>query len=822
MAEKELGPGSEGDAYRYTKKVLLSLPNVSEIRRIYTEIAENRNISSWTRACYEELRRQFFRDGQCKIKFAPGVARVAYGELLFGTGDEDFRQLADLRDFVRIISIAHFTEFTRHLAVDGRELSFKDLVDRFGNTVAGNWKELKRELAKVKYGPRRYRVIWLDSFQTAHGYYEYTKPHNWCHLGSESMFRSYSYNRKTGKDGNVRLSVVKLYLAVLPGFEDMTEDDPLYGESMLGIDIGPDGRLLHVNNRWNHSHDSIDERKGDNKYSEKELSELLGGPFYKICTPFSRRDYRHIESSLKAARRKSNAECESWARCLANSVSRAVSARGRSSSTGTFTDSRDGTGYRTGYCGNTRWMLDPLRIITVGQASGADFHREDIEREWAEYDLVKEYPELEADDGYTLNPFNGDPDADDADPMDPVPCKISRPKYIDSYVPLVSVDLGDTGKAKVYLSSDVATTSLLAGDSRGSKDEYAYECAGYRRWRAEHIDAGENCLSEDGTHVVYQDDNFFGVFEDEYSAMEMITPLGFSRSSWADTVPSAYRIIVNDTDSRGKFVFYRGDETEKALPEGWRLPTVSEFMAMAMRNGATAVFGDRVSQGKFDRSTGESEIVDEIDPGCGREELRGRLLGTVLKREKKVVQAPVMPAIFTVAGAADDLTANVGTAHEDDEYGFSLDEDVPPSSIRLPMMRFSMRDSGFSFPDSPRHGVSAEETAKPILLTVDRRKPFESAKAMKGFAGRMHSFDQMAAGGYFYLRDDLDDFMDALGVVMENMAGAPEAANTLYAEAVWRPDKGSFEIRAVMPEDLKTRHYALYCVRRRDAADKVM
>ena len=131
MAQKELGPGSEGDAYRYTKKVLKSLPNASRVEHIYREIARNKGISSWTRACYEELRTQFFRDSQCKIKFAPGVARIAYGELEFGTGDEDFRQLADLRDFVRIISIAHFETFTRHLALDGKELSFKDLVERY-------------------------------------------------------------------------------------------------------------------------------------------------------------------------------------------------------------------------------------------------------------------------------------------------------------------------------------------------------------------------------------------------------------------------------------------------------------------------------------------------------------------------------------------------------------------------------------------------------------------------------------------------------------------------------------------------------------------
>ena len=82
-----IGNGSEGDAYRYTKKVLKSLSNAMALRSIYEEIAAERGISSWTRAAYQDLRAHFFRDGQCKIRFAPGAARIAFGELSLGTGD---------------------------------------------------------------------------------------------------------------------------------------------------------------------------------------------------------------------------------------------------------------------------------------------------------------------------------------------------------------------------------------------------------------------------------------------------------------------------------------------------------------------------------------------------------------------------------------------------------------------------------------------------------------------------------------------------------------------------------------------------------------
>ena len=357
MAEYELGPGSEGDAYRYTKKALLALPNVERVRQIYTEVAANRNISSWTRACYQDIRAQFFRDGQCKIKFAPGVARIAFGELELGTGDEEFRKLADLRDFVRIISIAHFTEFTRHLVLNGEEMTFATLTAMYGSTAQDNWKDLKKELRSIKYGPRRYTIVWLDSFETAQQYAKYTHPHTWCHLNSKGAFESYSYAKKWTKSGKQMVSPVKLYLAYLPGYETMGLDDPLYGESMLGIDISPDGRLVHVNNRWNHAHDNIDERKGDNKYSERELSELLGAPFYKVCPPISKRDLNRIVSKASRAAKRRKAVIDQFARKAAAFITRKVTAP---RSEGTMTDPATGRTYKTVVEGGLEWMAEPL------------------------------------------------------------------------------------------------------------------------------------------------------------------------------------------------------------------------------------------------------------------------------------------------------------------------------------------------------------------------------------------------------------------------------------------------------------------------------
>ena len=363
-----IGNGSEGDAYRYTKKVLNALPNAMSLRSIYENIAAERGISSWTRAAYQDLRAHFFRDGQCKIRFAPGAARIAFGELSLGTGDEEPEPIGRLHDIIRIISIAHADEYDRYLGKDGCRPTFKEFDEIYGKKIAAHWGAMRRQLRRRKYGSRRYTIIPLDNFETANKYYEYTKPHGWCHLGSSLMFEHY---RMTSNNGH---SIpVKLYLAVLPGFEDMKETDELYGESMLGIDIGPGGRLVHVNNRWNHSHDMIDERKGDNKYDEVELSDLLGGPFFEVCPPYNKNSYREYAEKLRAETLESNRSIREKRRAIASYI---ASGRRHRRTEGTFTDQRDGQTYRTLSIGGRTWLAEPMRfapseILEVPENVGA-------------------------------------------------------------------------------------------------------------------------------------------------------------------------------------------------------------------------------------------------------------------------------------------------------------------------------------------------------------------------------------------------------------------------------------------------------------------
>jgi hypothetical protein len=368
MLPSETANGSEGDAYRYTKKVLMTLPNRARIKEIYAEIAAKKNISSWTRAAYMDLRAHFFKDGQCKIRFAPGAARIAFGTLELGTGDEQLTEIGNFHDILRIISIAHSTEYTRHLAPNGKEpLAYQELLSMYGATVTKDWSALKRKLKRRKYGERRYKIIELDSFETANKYYEYTQPNGWCHLQCKSTFDHYRHVDTSRFTGGARglTNMVRLYLAVLPGFETMSTEDEMYGESMLGIDIGPGGRLVHVNNRWNHAHDYIDHRKGDNKYDELELSELLGGPFFELCPPYSVADERAAIKAevnrIKALNKKYNDKRKSYERILNKGI------KCGKDEIGHYVDPRDNNHYRTRRIGGIECMLDPIRYVPSAQ-----------------------------------------------------------------------------------------------------------------------------------------------------------------------------------------------------------------------------------------------------------------------------------------------------------------------------------------------------------------------------------------------------------------------------------------------------------------------
>lgn len=336
MVTRRTCGGSEADAYRYTKKVLSKLNFSTERLNRYVSEAESMGESSWTRHCFNNIRRRFFHNGISDIRFAPGVARIAYGELDMDDDWEDDNSLLNLDTIIRMISEHHRNDYNRHL----NYVKYSELDEMFGVQLSDNLAELKNVLKSREYGPRRYKIIWMENYSVGQPYYQYTTgvpSGSWCYLNSESTFKSYTKGGST-----------KLYLALMEGFENITPDDPEYGPSMLGIDIGPNGELIHVNNRWNHAHDHIDKRKGDNKYTAEELSDLLGGPYFEICPPFTEDELLQWGFTKKK-----------FSQIFA------------SAQRGIFIDPRDGRKYHTVRLCNRTWIVENIKYIAHADKSEA-------------------------------------------------------------------------------------------------------------------------------------------------------------------------------------------------------------------------------------------------------------------------------------------------------------------------------------------------------------------------------------------------------------------------------------------------------------------
>ena len=278
---------SEGDAREYMKKAL-------EANGISGELA-GRYGAMWAAEAFNDIRDRFVHKGGCDVYFVPGIARIAYGELGYGTGHMDADKVDALAKLVKFISTAHRNDFSRNLEridtvtegprkgmkVRSAPLAFDDIAEMFSRKQKEATEAERAEVEKAGRTDNGYRVIELADFKTANSYYEYTVTDDrgtaWCYLGDEDTFEDY---RDSGN---------RLYLALKDGFERLKPGEPGYGRSMIGFDMGvlkKDGtsEMQVCTNRYNHGKDLEHEEgagSGDHAYSDVQLSRILGVPVWK-------------------------------------------------------------------------------------------------------------------------------------------------------------------------------------------------------------------------------------------------------------------------------------------------------------------------------------------------------------------------------------------------------------------------------------------------------------------------------------------------------------------------------------------------------------
>lgn len=292
---------SEGEAGKYFRKTIRNADEgtLRKLRDdtidVMKEECPDQSVENWAQWLWIWFRMDFGLRNSDAVYFAPGLARLV---LCSPDSDEKFEYYpkdplnpnADmLKKLVHYITMAHKDDYTRFL-VDketGKPETLESLAAKYGDALKKHGEEAMAELEHLEYTPNDYVIVELTDFETASEYAEYTEPDTWCYFEDEDTFEYY----KSG-------GAIRLYLAYKPGFERLEPGDKGYGQSMLGIDIGPNNSLVHCNNRYNHEDDpELDNDKnppGDNRFDAKELSLLLGAPYYKVCPYYTEEERKRL------------------------------------------------------------------------------------------------------------------------------------------------------------------------------------------------------------------------------------------------------------------------------------------------------------------------------------------------------------------------------------------------------------------------------------------------------------------------------------------------------------------------------------------------
>jgi len=226
-----------------------------------------------------QIKNTYFHDGKANIKFEPGVARIAYGELGM-QGNEDTRKLRILGRIIQEISASHATEYDANL----NGMSYDELNGRFGGTIKQADDNERDDLKKASYDKSNYIIKWIPDFETAQQYSKYTdygSSEHWCLTHMQDMWESYTGHHNENK----------VYFCYVPDFEHVErvvgDNAPLdeYGLSLISVVVTPENELRAVTCRWNHTNGG-----SDGAMDAKQLSDLLGGYVFDLCPPYDKEE----------------------------------------------------------------------------------------------------------------------------------------------------------------------------------------------------------------------------------------------------------------------------------------------------------------------------------------------------------------------------------------------------------------------------------------------------------------------------------------------------------------------------------------------------
>jgi hypothetical protein len=232
----------------------------------------------------------------------------------------------------------------------------------------------------------------------------------------------------------------------------------------------------------------------------------------------------------------------------------------------------------------------------------------------------------------------------------------------DNYTPATRVRVDGTDR--LFLGFRVSP--VHAGPDLDA--EYEAACSDYIGWRSS--------LIGEGTPVADPED------------IELISPMGFGRSGVPrEEVAGSNVPVLAGTCAGRHFAAYTPEAALRSLPEGCRLPTLAEFVAMLVSRGGSAGFGVEFGVGVAKMNSDGSVLVS---PGMPAAEMRAAL--------ERGLYRDAVPTFLTEDDVDPELEPHVTAPEADFRKGL-------PAKARLvmPVVRPGTgKDIGLEIPQDPR------------------------------------------------------------------------------------------------------------------------
>jgi len=303
---------SESDAYRASKHVFTEFEQKEPERvKKYIEKLESAGIQeSWSRYYFKSIMHRLKLDNSEALYYLPGMLKWKLLKNIGINVIEDFIPILNAyakdgkKEIITRISkmkldrylnlfISHknnkdqYSEFVNYGLISFADLNdmlseYKDRIKQ--ESIKKKKAEEEEAISKMTSTKTDYKIVKLEKYEDTLPYHKYVEEYNWCYFISDSIFKN-MYARRG----------VNMYLALKPGFENMSKKDPGFKDSMIAIDVGLDPKtkkpfLAASTARTNHmtvdgKPDFENPKSGDHCYSPYELSKILGCPYYIACPP---------------------------------------------------------------------------------------------------------------------------------------------------------------------------------------------------------------------------------------------------------------------------------------------------------------------------------------------------------------------------------------------------------------------------------------------------------------------------------------------------------------------------------------------------------